>query len=154
MRIHRLTYVIAAVFAFWIFGGVYFLNKVIPPRRPRFMPKDSVWIDAPPLPISWHHGWWFGCNMASSGTTDYCRLIRNADDGEVYGGEYLPCRTPAALPEDKIRLVPPKDSSEMWLFHWRNEGVVGFLADGDLLLPASMNNKCEEVAERLSSGRH
>ena len=86
--------------------------------------------------------------MASSGTANYCRLIRG-DGEQVYAGEYLPCSTHVAIAEGNIRLVPPADSSEMWLFRWHEDGIVGFLSDGDLLLPPSLQNKCEEVKERL-----
>src|SRR5215472_16680419 len=99
---------------FWFAGGITWLDtRVFPPRRPKDMPKNAVWINAPALPISWHHGWWFGCEMASSQTSNYCRLVRN-DGNEVYGGDYLPCRTSAAIPENEIHLVPPRDSAEMW----------------------------------------
>ena len=148
MKPHRLIYVFIAALAFWLVGGLYWLQKVVPPRRPRFMPTNSVWIDAPPLPISWHHGWWFGCNLASSGTTDYCRLIRG-DGEQVYAGEYLPCDTHVAIAESNIHLVPPADSMEMWLFRWHDNGVIGFLSDGDLLLPASLKDKCSEVKEQF-----
>jgi hypothetical protein len=115
------------------------------------MPTNSVWIDAPPLPVSWHHGWWFGCNLASSGTTDYCRLIRGGDE-QVYAGEFLPCDTHVAIAESNIHLVPPTDSMEMWLFRWHDDGVIGFLSDGDLLLPASLKDKCSEVKETIAPG--
>jgi hypothetical protein len=62
-----ITAIIIAAPLFWIEGGCGWLQtKVFPPTRPRFMPLNSVWIDAPPLPISWHRGWWFGCGLSSS----------------------------------------------------------------------------------------
>jgi hypothetical protein len=86
--------------------------------------------------------------MASSRTVDYCRLIRG-DGEQVYAGEYLPCGTHVAIAEANIRLVPPANSMEMWLFRWQNDGVIGFLSDGNLLIPASLNDKCSEVKDRL-----
>ena len=86
--------------------------------------------------------------MATSGTVNYCRLIR-ADGEQVYAGEYLPCNTNVAIAEAKIRLMPPPDSMEMWLFRWQNDGVIGFLSDGDLLLPAPLKDKCGEVKDKL-----
>jgi hypothetical protein len=112
------------------------------------MPVNSVWIDAPSLPISWHRGWWFGCGLSPSATANYCRLIRG-DGGQVYAGEYLPCSTHVAIAEGDIRLVPPADSGEMWLFRWQNNGAIGFLSDGDLLLPVPLKDKCSEVKARL-----
>src|SRR5882762_10031459 len=83
--------VIVTFSIFWTFGGIYWLEtRVFPPKRLANMPESSVWIDAPALPISWHHGWWFGCEMSSSGTANYCRLVM-ANGEEVYAGEYLPC---------------------------------------------------------------
>ena len=84
---------VVAVLLFWLAGGVRWLDtKAFPPRRPQDMPQNAVWIDAPPLPISWHHGWWFGCDLAPSGTANYCRLVM-ANGKEVYAGEYLPCKS-------------------------------------------------------------
>ena len=148
MKVHRITYVFIAAVAFWLFGGLHWLNKAIPPRRPKFMPTNSVWIDAPSLPISWHHGWWFGCDVASSGKANYCRLIRS-DGEQIYAGEYLPCATHSVIAEANIHLLPPKDSSEMWLFSEHDDGIIGFLSGGDLLLPLSIKDKCGEVKARL-----
>lgn len=139
---------------FWMAGGVYWLDKkVFPPTRPRFMPVNSVWIDAPALPISWHHGWWFGCGLSSSGAANYCRLV-GADRQQVYGGEYLPCNSNSPIGEASVRLVAPPDSADMWLFVEENDGVIGFLADGDVLLPLSVRGKCNEVKARLRAARH
>jgi hypothetical protein len=139
---------------FWMAGGVYWLDtKVFPPTRRRFMPANSVWIDAPALPISWHHGWWFGCGLSSSGAANYCRLV-GADGQQVYGGEYLPCNSNSPISEESVRLVAPTDSFEMWLSGEGNDGVIGFLADGGVLLPLSVRGKCSQVKARLRAARH
>jgi hypothetical protein len=138
---------------FWMAGGVYWLDtKVFPPTRPRFMPFNSVWIDAPALPISWHHGWWFGCGLSSSGAANYCRLV-GADGQQVYGSEYLPCKSDSPISEESVQLVAPKDSSGMWLFGEENEGVIGFLADGDVMLPLPVRGKCNQIKSRLRTAR-
>jgi hypothetical protein len=134
---------------FWLAGGIQWLDtKVFPPRRPRFMPVNSIWIDAPPLPISWHHGWWFGCGVSDSGASNYCRLV-NANGELVYGGEYLSCRNHSPIGETSIRLVSPSSRENMWLFGEGNDGVIGFLADGNILLPVSLQDKCSQVKARL-----
>ena len=77
---------------FWLAGGIRWLEtKAFPPGRPRFMPVNSVWIDAPSLPISWHYGWWFGCGVSDLGQSNYCRLMK-VNGGLVYGSNYLSCR--------------------------------------------------------------
>ncbi len=140
--------VIAAPFL-WMLGGLQWLDKkVFPAKRPKFMPVNSVWIDAPPLPISWHHGWWFGCGMSAARTANYCRL-EMADGQQVYAGEYLPCSGASPLEEADLRLKPPPYSVDMWLFKENNDGVIGFLKNGDLLLPVQVREKCGEVKARL-----
>jgi D-arabinose 5-phosphate isomerase GutQ len=42
----------------------------------------------------------------------------------------------------------------MWLFGEENHGVIGFLADGDVLLPLSIRGKCNQVKARLRPARH
>jgi hypothetical protein len=132
-------------FFFWLGGGVHWLDKdVFPSRRPSFMPANSVWIDAPPLPLSWHHGWWFGCGVSPSGTTNYCRLV--SDGRTIYGGDYLLCRTKAPVPEQALKLIaPPHGSADMWLFGENADGVAGFTKDGDILLPVAAITKCDAV---------
>jgi hypothetical protein len=135
---------------FWLAGGIRWLEvKVFPPIRPRIMPVNSVWIDAPSLPISWHRGWWFGCGLSNSGTANYCRLVQ-ANGELVYGDEYLPCGTHSVTAEASIRLVPPPDDASMWLFEEGNNGVIGFLVNGDLLLPVVAQDKCTRVKARLN----
>jgi hypothetical protein len=68
----------------------------------------------------------------------------------VYGGEYLPCATHSPLAEKDIHLDPPRDSGEAWLFTERSDGVIGPLADGEILLPMRDMDKCAEIKARLS----
>jgi hypothetical protein len=107
------------------------------------MPSNSVWIGVPVLPISWHHGWWFGCGGTSGGAANYCRLVR-ADGEEVYAAEYLPCGDDSPIGENHIHLISLPDSVNMWLFRENHEGVIGFLANGDLLLPLPMRAQCDQ----------
>ena len=136
---------------FWFQGGIGWLEKdVFPPRRPGFMPPNAIWIDAPPLPLSWHHGWWFGCSLSPSGTTNYCRLVN--DGHTVYGGDYVSCRTRGPVPEQALQLIsPPHGSTDMWLFGENAERVVGFTKDGDILLPLPAIAKCDEVRAKLTT---
>jgi hypothetical protein len=107
--------VVVALPFFWLFGGIRWLDtRVFPPRRPKNMPQNAIWIDAPALPISWHHGWWFGCSAPSSGTANQCRLVMPNGD-EVYAGNYLPCGSKSVLPLSQIDLVPPPHSVGMWI---------------------------------------
>ena len=130
-------------------GGLYWGEKsVFPPKLPGFMPSNSVWIDAPAIPISWHHGWWFGCGVTSTGAANYCRLVR-ADGEEIYAAEYLPCSDDAPMGENHIHLISPPDSVNMWLFRENHEGVIGFLANGDLLLPLPVRAQCNQLRARL-----
>jgi hypothetical protein len=153
-RVMSLLFVSIAVLVvgaplFWVEGGLTWLQKtVFPPKRPRFMPVNSIWIDAPSLPISWHHGWWFGCRLSSSRATNYCRLV-GADGREVYAAEYMPCAGNSPIDETGVRLVTPPDSVDMWLFGEGNDGVIGFLADGDVLLPVAVRNKCASVKSKF-----
>ena len=138
----------SCAFFFWLGGGVHWLDKdVFPPRRPSFMPADSVWIDAPPLPLSWHHGWWFGCSLPPSGKTNNCRLVGNGQT--VFGGDYRSCRTQAAVPEQVLKLIPPPKGADMWLFAENADGVVGYTKDGDILLPVAAIDKCDAVRAKL-----
>jgi hypothetical protein len=77
-----------------------------------------------------------------------------ADGQQVYGGEYLPCNSNSPISEESVRLVAPTDSFEMWLSGEGNDGVIGFLADGGVLLPLSVRGKCSQVKARLHAARH
>lgn len=142
------VFALAAMFMFWMFGGIRWLEtKVFPPQRPHFMPLNSIWIDGLPLPISWHHGWWFGCSQSPSGTTNYCRLVV-ANGAEVYAGEYLPCSSRSPIQEASIRLVPP-DAQDLWLFRRGIDAPLGFLEGGDLLVPVAVWSECESIKAGL-----
>jgi hypothetical protein len=134
---------------FWMAGGVRWLDtKVFPARRPKDMPQNSVWIEAPTLPISWHHGWWFGCDVAQSGAANYCRLVM-ANGREVYAGEYLPCGSKTPLPVSTRDLVTPPHSDAIWIADKRLNTLapVGALRNGDLLLPVVVIDRCERFKE-------
>ncbi len=134
---------------FWMSGGISWLDtKVFPPRLPKGMPQNSVWIDAPALPISWHRGWWFGCEVAQSGAANYCRFVE-ADGEQVYAGEYLPCESKIPLPVSTRELVAPPHSGAIWIADKRLNTLapVGALRDGDLLLPVAVLDRCEKFKE-------
>jgi len=141
-----LAVIAAALPIFWFAGGIRWLDtKVFPPRRPKDMPQNAVWIDAPALTISWHHGWWFGCDVAHSGDANRCRLVM-ANDQEVYAGEYLPCQTKTPLPVSTNELTAPPHSGAIWIADRRlgKLAPVGVLRNGDLLLPVAVLDRCEE----------
>ena len=138
---------VVAFSLFWFAGGTRWLDtKVFPPRRPKDMPQNAVWIDAPALPISWHHGWWFGCDTPSSGTANFCRLVM-ANGIEVYAGDYLPCEDRSPVPISKINLVPPPDRVGMWIADKRLKELapIGALREGGLLLPVGVLDRCNEL---------
>jgi hypothetical protein len=140
---------VASLPLFWLAGGVSWLDtKVFPPRRPRDMPQNAVWIDAPALPVSWHHGWWFGCELTPSGTANYCRLA-TANGEEVYAGEYLPCESKAPLTASTKELAHPPQNVEMWVADKRLTKLapVGALKSGDLLLPVDVLDRCDEFKQ-------
>jgi hypothetical protein len=142
--------IVVALPLLWLFGGVRWLDtQVFPPRRPKNMPENAVWIDAPALPISWHHGWWFGCDMSSSGTANYCRLVM-ANGEEVYAGEYLPCSGKSPLPVSTMELVQPPDSVEMWIADKRLTALapIGSLRNGNFLLPVVVIDRCDKFKDK------
>jgi hypothetical protein len=156
-RLSRLLFVLAAVFVallvalplFWVSGGVTWLEtKVFPPRCPKDMPPNSVWIDAPSLPISWHRGWWFGCEVNQSGAANYCRFV-DANGEQVYAGEYLPCVTKTPLPVSTNELIPPPHNEAIWIADKRLNTLapVGALRNGDLLLPVVVLDRCEKFKQ-------
>jgi hypothetical protein len=142
-----LAVIVVALPLFWLGGGISWLDTTLfPPRRPKDVPQNAVWIDAPGLPISWHHGWWFGCDTPSSGTANYCRLVM-PNGTKVYAGEYLPCEDRSAVPMSKINLVPPPDQVGMWIADKRLTELapIGALREGDLLLPVAVLDRCDEL---------
>jgi hypothetical protein len=77
-----------------------------------------------------------------------------ANGQSVYGGDYLPCSSSSPIGEASIRLAPPPDSMDMWLSAEGEDGVIGFLADGDVLLPLPFRGKCNQVKARLHPATH
>ncbi len=136
---------------FWLSGGGRWMEtQVFPPTRPRSLPANAVWIEAPALPISWHHGWWFGCDISPKGTTNLCRLVEN-EGRVVYAGEYLPCGDKSPVPLSSIALVPPTDSIDMWIADERLRGLApaGFLQTGDILFPIFVLDQCDKFKVNL-----
>jgi hypothetical protein len=143
-------FLVAVIFGcllFWFFGGIAWLGtRVFPPKLPKDMPRNSVWIEAPALPISWHHGWWFGCGISQSGQANYCRLV-GADDQQVYGGDYLSCASQSVVAPANLVLIPPNQSAQMWLTDKRlpEMAPIAYLKNGDVLLPVAAIDRCEQV---------
>jgi hypothetical protein len=138
------TAVVVAIPFFWLLGGVRWMEtEVFPPRRPRNMPDNSIWIDAPAVSLSWHRGWWFGCGISSSGITNFCRLV-GANGQEVYAGEYLSCTRESPIPLSSLKLVRPPDPPGLWITDKRLAGLapIGTLESGAVLLPVVALELC------------
>lgn len=128
-----------------------------PAPRPKSMPSNSVWIEAPTLPVSWHKGWWFGCWIDSDGRSDRCRLWRpGSDNPVVYDGLYVSCDTHSPLPADKLKLKAPDDSMQMWVSvpSHAEFAPAAFLQNGDYLVPLGAPHACEELQKEMKHQGH
>jgi hypothetical protein len=122
-----------------------------PAPRPSQMPANSVWIYAPALPFSWHHGWWLGCWIDSDGRSNRCRLW--APSGIVYEGRYISCESRSPVLGSELQLKAPQDSTEMWV-GVKTEAVVApavFLQNGKALIPIESAKGCEELIRNRQS---
>jgi hypothetical protein len=120
-------------------------------RRPSDMPPTSVWIDAPALPFSFYHGWWFGCWIDSDGRSNRCRLSSaGAQEPTVYEGLYVSCDSKLPVQGDELQLSAPADSMGMWVGY--SEGNVfapaAFLKNGKVLVPVEALRDCEKVRQK------
>lgn len=118
-----------------------------PSLRPSSMPTDSVWIEAPALPFSWHHGWWFGCWINSDGLSDRRRLwSQGLENPIVFDGKYISCENQAPVPANELKLMPPPDSMQMWVGVTSGEvaAPAAFLQNGKHLVPVASPHGCEE----------
>src|SRR3984885_4698478 len=113
------------------------------------MPADSVWIDAPALSFSWHHGWWLGCWIDSDGHSNRCRLwAYGLDKPIVYEGLYISCDTNSPVPANKLKVkVPPAKSADMWVGLNQSGGnaPAAFLQNGKYLVPVTAPHGCEDI---------
>jgi hypothetical protein len=55
--------------------------------------------------------------------------------------------------QNHIHLISPSDSVNMWLFRENHEGVIGFLANGDFLLPLRSIKKRDRILYGHSAAR-
>ncbi len=85
--------------------------------------------------------------MSSSTQRKLCRLVGGGRT--IFASEYDFCPTGRPMPEEKLNIVPPKDSADMWLFGENAEGVVVFTKNGDILLPVDALSKCPAVLARI-----
>ena len=122
------------------------------PKLPVDMPSDSVWIDAPALPFSWHHGWWFGCWIDSNGYSNRCRLWTEKAPQVVSEGLYVSCDTGSPVPADELRIKAPVESMHMWVGLNQNGDIApaAFLQNGKFLVPVRAPHGCEDLKKNLA----
>jgi len=116
------------------------------------MPVESVWVDAPTLPFSWHHGWWLGCWIDGDGHSDRCKLWgAGLKNPVVFDGQYVSCETHFAVAADELKLKAPSDSMQMWVGVPSEERLAPaiFLQNGEHLVPIEATHGCEELMEKL-----
>jgi hypothetical protein len=124
-----------------------------PSKRSRNMPADSVWIAAPNLPFSWHHGWWFGCWIDSDGYSNRCRLWAEGLD-VVYEGQYVSCDSNSPVPARELKIRAPADSMHMWVAtnsnHEGDIALAAFLGNGKFLVPVSSPDGCKRIKGQIA----
>jgi len=57
----------------------------------------------------------------------------------------MPCNGRQPVPMDELKLKPPHDSRDMWIF----PGFVVFLEDDRILVPIEKVSDCSKIRERL-----
>lgn len=118
-------------------------------RRPKDMP-NAIWIDAPAVPFGFYRGWWEGCWVESDQKANRCRLYaRDLDPPVVFEDRYMACNATSPIPMSELKLRPPKDDEDMWIF----PGVVVFLDDGRILVPVGNLRDCPKILEKLSDAK-
>jgi hypothetical protein len=141
---YALHKVITAIVAAWFL--LLFSCVAVPwyqARRPKGMPKNSIWIDAPHVPFGFYRGWWQGCWKDKDRTVTRCKLW-GSGVGTVYVGEYVPCDAQPIL--EKELILEPR--SEMW---WttseKMSGLVPvvLLQDGRTLVPKDTLDVCAKL---------
>jgi hypothetical protein len=81
-------------------------------RRPSDMPHNSIWIEAPAVPLGFYRGWWLGCWIDSDHISNRCRFWSSGGLGVVYEGRSI--FTGLRIPESAC-WTGPYSSSEMHL---------------------------------------
>jgi hypothetical protein len=153
---------IAFKMTWWVIGGILAIYIVLawwgaqPSKRPANMPSDSVWIDAPTLPFSWHHGWWFGCWIDADGVSNRCRLLAaRSDNLVVYEGLYVSCDSNSPVPANELKIKAPVESMHMWVGINQSGDIApaAFLQNGKFLVPVKAPHGCEVIKKNLAFER-
>jgi hypothetical protein len=122
-------------------------HSALQARRPKDMP-NAIWIDAPAVPFGFYHGWWEGCWLEPDQRTNHCRLYGpGLHPPVVYEGRFMPCDSTEPIPPGELKLGPPRDSSDMWIF----PGFVVFLESDRILVPIQNTSDCSIIRERLET---
>ena len=140
----------------YVFGFIGFLvgllvgRPVWQARGPSDMPANSIWIDAPALPFSFYHGWWFGCWVDSDLKSNRCRLWGSGGLQTVYEGLYVSCDERSPVPADELQLNAPADSTDMWVGYSEDNvfAPAAFLRNGKILVPTEAPGACKELHEK------
>jgi hypothetical protein len=119
-------------------------------RRPSDMPRNSVWIDAPALPFSFYHGWWFGCWIDADHKSNRCRLWGSGGLQTVYEGLYVSCDSKVPVQRDELQLSAPADSMGMWVGNSERSifAPAAFLANGKVLVPVEALSDCQKFSPK------
>lgn len=138
--------VITAIVAAWLLIPLTFCLAVpwYQARLPKDMPKNSIWIDAPRVPLGFYHGWWQGCWAEMNGRTTQCKTW-GPRVGTVYTGEYGACD---GHPVSFAELSLDSRRSDMW---WTSSArmnrllPVAVLQNGRKLVPKDAPDACANL---------
>jgi hypothetical protein len=119
-------------------------------RRPSHLPANSIWIDAPHVPLGFNRGWWQGCWVSVSSRNIHCELWGAGGLGTVYAGEYVPCDGLALpLPADLV-LKEPRDLWAASQIARKRLLPVVLLRNGRFMGPTEAPDTCVEIYRRMN----
>jgi hypothetical protein len=125
---------LVAVFAGLVFFRLWWAS--LPPTRPKDMPPDSVWIEAPVAPFDFSpRGYWLGCwldtlrNLNRCCVTDWRGHVEFQDEYKALSGS-----EPVPQTDLRLRLVDTAQLST-WSDSYQAMVPIALLTDGQILVP-------------------
>ena len=115
-------------------GSYYFWWAGRPPRRPKGLDQNAIFLPAPAVGLPAHkRGWWLSCWEVAG--VDHCRQS-DTDGATAYEGEFAPNQHTARSSELEIDTDKTQNAGLFLMVEGRAVPLI-YLKDGAVLVPAA-----------------
>src|SRR5262249_54995152 len=113
---------------------------------PQNMPRNSVWIEPPPVPFEGPRGYWLGCWPDKQRTSVRCQLT-DLKGTPLFQDIFLPYGNPDTVTSEQVLILKKGYTTDSLVFIDEESIPIVHLLDGTILIPSGRYSEIRRILD-------